>query len=60
MEPLQIVLIVLGAILLAGISFFAGIIYRKKVGEREIGSAEEQATKIINDALRSGSQRRDP
>ena len=58
MEPLHIVLIVLGAILLAGISFAAGVAYRKKVGEREIGSAEEEATRIINDALRSGENRK--
>ena len=58
MGPLEIVLIVLGAILLAGISFFAGVGYRKKVGEREIGSAEEEATRIINDALRSGESRK--
>ena len=58
MEPLHIVLIVLGAILLAGISFFAGVIYRKKVGEREIGSAEQEATRIINEALRSGESRK--
>ena len=34
MGPLQIVLIVLGAILLAGIAFAAGVIYRKTVSER--------------------------
>ena len=58
MDPIYIVLIVLGAILLAGISFFAGVIYRKKVGEREIGSAEQEATRIINEALRSGESRK--
>ena len=58
MEPLHIILIVLGAILLAGISFVAGIVFRKTVGEREIGSAEEEATRIINDALRSGETRK--
>ena len=58
MDPIYIVLIVLGAILLAGISFFAGVFYRKKVGEREIGSAEQEATRIINEALRSGESRK--
>ena len=58
MEPLHIVLIVAGAIVLAFVSFFAGIGYRKRVGEREIGSAEQEATRLINEAIRSGESRK--
>ena len=58
MEPLQIILIVLGAVILAALSFAVGIGYRKRVGEREIGSAEAEATRIINEAIRSGESRK--
>lgn len=33
--------------------FFGGILYRKKVSEREITSAEEEAKRIINDAIKT-------
>ena len=58
MEPLHIVLIALGALVLAVISFVAGTIYRKRVSEREIGSAEQEATRLINEAIRSGESRK--
>ena len=58
MGPLQIILIVLGAIVLLAVSFGTGIVYRKRVGEREIGSAEAEATRIINEAIRSGESRK--
>ena len=58
MGPLQIVLIVLGAVVLCAISFACGIVYRKRVSEREIGSAEAEATRIINEAIRSGENRK--
>ena len=58
MGPLQITLIVVGYILAAGLFFVVGIMYRKKVGEREIGSAEAEATRIINEAIRGGESRK--
>jgi len=58
MGPLQIILIVLGVIVLLVVAFIAGILYRKRVGEREIGSAETEATRIINEALRSAESRK--
>ena len=58
MEPLQIILIVLGVLVAALIGFFIGIAYRKKVGERQISSAEQEATRIINEAIRSGESRK--
>ena len=42
----------------AVIFFFIGILYRKKVAEREIKSAEEEATRIINDAIKSGESKK--
>ena len=58
MGPLEIVFIVVGAILLGLVCFAVGIVYRKRVGEREIGSAEQEATRIINEALHSGESRK--
>ncbi len=58
MGPLEIVCIVLGAAVLIAAAFAAGVIYRKRVGEREIGSAETEATRIINEAIRSGESRK--
>ena len=58
MEWYQIVLIVVGFVLTAAVFFAVGIAYRKKVGEREIGSAETEATRIINEAIRSGESRK--
>ena len=58
MGPLGITLIVLGYIAVAAIFFGVGILFRKKVGEREIGSAELEATRIINEAIRGGENRK--
>ncbi|MCD7844456.1 MAG: Rnase Y domain-containing protein, partial [Oscillospiraceae bacterium] len=44
------------AALLCG--FFLGIRYRKRVGEREIGSAEEEAKKILNEAIKSAESKK--
>ena len=58
MGPLGIVLIIVGALVLAAVMFAVGVVYRKRVGEREIGSAEAEATRIINEAIRSGESRK--
>lgn len=50
MEPVFVVIIGIAALLVgAAIGVFSGIAYRKKVSEKAIGSAEEQAKKIIAD-----------
>ncbi len=58
MELLDIVLIVLALALGVGIGIGIGIVIRKKVAEREIGSAEAEATRLINEAIRSGENRK--
>ncbi len=55
---LAIILIVLAAVVGIGAGFSVGMGYRKKVAEREIGSAEAEATRIINEAIRSGESRK--
>ena len=45
---------VIAAFLIAAVVFFLlGIVYRKKVSEKEISSAEEEARRIINEAIKS-------
>ena len=57
MELLQIILIVVGALVCALVFFLIGIFYRKKVAEREIASAEEEAKRIINDSIKSAENK---
>ena len=52
-----IIAIVVGLVCLAA-GFVIGMVYRKKVAEREIGSAELEATRLINEAIRSGESRK--
>ena len=50
--------VVCGAAVGLLIGAFVGIAYRKRVAEREIGSAEAEATRIINDAIRGGENKK--
>ena len=54
MELLDIILIVVAALVGLGIGIGLGIVIRKGIAEREIKSAEQEATRIINEAIRSG------
>ena len=40
------------------VAFFLGVTYRKKVAEREIMSAEDEAKRIINDAIKSAESKK--
>ncbi len=55
---LAIVLIVVCALVGIAVGFVSGMTYRKKVAEREIGSAEAEATRIINEAIRGGESKK--
>lgn len=44
------------AVVLAVVAFAMGIAYRKRTAEHAIGSAEEQAKKILNDAIKEQEQ----
>ena len=58
MDLLEIILIAACAVVGIGVGFFLGVGYRKKFAEREIGSAEAEATRLINEAIRSGESRK--
>jgi ribonuclease Y len=54
---LEIALIA-GIVVMTIVGFAVGVAYRKRVSEREIGSAETEATRLINEAIRSGESRK--
>ncbi len=49
---------VIGIVVGIAAGFGFGVAYRKKVAEAEIGSAETEATRLINEAIRSGESRK--
>ena len=48
----------IAAVVLCAVFFAAGILYRKKVAEKQIGSAEEEAKRIINEAIKGGESKK--
>ena len=58
MSLLAIILIIVAFLLGAGIGIFAGISYRKNVAEKEIGSAEEEARKIVSEAMKTAEAKK--
>ena len=59
-DTLKIVLIITTVLfaLLNIASFFFGVSYRKKIAEAEIGSAEDKAKKIVDDAARAADAKK--
>ena len=53
-----IILCAAGFVLGGLIFFFVGMSYRKKVAEKEIGSAEEEAKSIVNNAIKSAESKK--
>ena len=45
-------------LVLAAVGFGAGTMYRKKVAEREISSAEDEAKRIINEAIKNAESKK--
>ena len=40
------------------VGFALGVVYRKKVAEAEIAGAEEEAKRIVNDAIKSAESKK--
>ena len=55
---LSIVLIAAGLLLGAAIGVFVGNMYRKKVAEAEIGSAEQEAKRIVSEAMKNAEAKK--
>ena len=49
---------VIALFVVAAACIFAGYFYRKKVAEKEIGSAEDEAKKIINNAIKTAEAKK--
>ena len=63
MQPITVILLCVAvAVLAAGIAgyigFRSGIKYRKRIAEAEIGSAEEQAKVIVEEASKEAENKR--
>lgn len=53
-----IILVAVVAVILAAIiAFAAGVAYRRRTAEQAVGSAEEEAKKIVNDAIKNAEQK---
>ncbi len=57
-NPIVLIISIVFVIALLIAAFFLGIIYRKKVSEREIQSAEEKAKRIINESIKAAESKK--
>lgn len=55
---MQVLWIIVAAVIAVIIGFISGFSYRKKAAEREIGSAEDEAKRIINEAIKSAESKK--
>ncbi|MBE7029801.1 MAG: ribonuclease Y [Ruminococcaceae bacterium] len=46
------------ALVLGVLMFFVGVLYRKKIAEKQIGGAEEQAKRIVADAVKAAESKK--
>ncbi len=53
-----LIAVVIAAVILGFVLFLAGFTYRKKSGEKQIGSAREEAKRIINDAIKTAETKK--
>ena len=58
MEPITIILAVVSAVVFGVLGFVFGNLYRKKVAEAKIGSANEEALRIVNQAVQSAESKK--
>ena len=50
--------VVIAAVIVGFVMFIAGFLYRKKTGEKQIGSAKDEAKRIINDAIQTANTKK--
>ena len=58
MSVWMIVASIIAVLVFLLIGFVLGVMYRKKVSEREIASAEDEAKRIINEAIKAGETKK--
>jgi len=57
MDTWQIIFTILIGLVCAVVFFFLGVMHRKRIAEKEIGSAEEEARRIINEAIKTAESK---
>ena len=55
---IQVILTLVGLLVGAGVMFPVAVNYRKRTAEKEIGSAEEEAKRIINESIKSAENKK--
>jgi ribonuclease Y len=58
MNELYIIIGAIALVIVFVVAFILGMLYRKKVSEREISSAEEEARRIINEAIKAAENKK--
>ncbi len=59
MSPLiTVVVVIVVAVIVGAAAFFMGCSYRRKTAEAKIGSAEDEAKRLVNDAIKTAEQKR--
>lgn len=58
MTPFAYGVVVVVAVLVGAVCFVAGSAYRRKTAEAKIGSAEDEAKRLVNDAIKTAEQKR--
>ena len=58
MQPIHYVIVAAVALVIGVIAFALGIFYRKTVSEKQIGSANEEARRIINEAIKTADTKK--
>ena len=53
MSPIILLIVVVVAAVAAGAGYFIGYNNRKKTAEAQIGSAEAEATRLVNEAIKT-------
>ena len=54
---IKVILTLVGLLVGAGVMFPVAVNYRKRTAEKEIGSAEEEAKRIINESIKSAENK---
>ncbi|MEA4833026.1 MAG: ribonuclease Y [Oscillospiraceae bacterium] len=58
MELYEILICIAVAVATMAIGFFVGVTYRKRIAEAKIGSAEQHANRIVEEAAKAGEQKK--
>ena len=58
MEPISVVFLVVAAVVGLVLGAVGGFTYRKRIAEKEIGSAEQEANRIINEGIKAAESKK--